>query len=77
MAAPDADGLVPFEQKGAEGERLAAAPSKEELSAGWWYFGNRLCPYANRVWWAMEEKGVSPTRYVHVDLGAFPRRTSA
>ena len=30
-----------------------------DLSTGLTYFGNRLCPFAHRAWWAMNEKGVS------------------
>jgi glutathione S-transferase len=29
------------------------------LSTGLTYFGNRLCPFAHRAWWAMHEKGVA------------------
>jgi hypothetical protein len=36
--------------------RLDAAPTREELAAGLTYFGNRLCPFAHRAWWAMHEK---------------------
>lgn len=30
-----------------------------DLSKGLLYFGNRLCPFAHRAWWAMHEKGAS------------------
>jgi len=34
------------------------------------FFTNRLCPYAHRVWWALEEKGVAAeVDYIHIELG--------
>ena len=37
-----------------------AAPDAETLRANkLTYFGNRLCPFAHRAWWAMHEKGVA------------------
>ena len=72
MTVADEENTVPFEQKGAEGIRLDRPPTAEELTA--WkltYFGNRLCPFAHRTWFAMHEKGVTGDfgQYVHVELG--------
>lgn len=55
-----------FDQKGEEGKRLDQAP---DLSSGFLYFGNRLCPFAHRAWWSIEEKGLTP-EYIHIDLQA-------
>ena len=33
-------------------------------------FGNRLCPFAHRAWFALHEKGAAEeVTYIHVDLG--------
>jgi len=32
------------------------------------YFGNRICPFAHRVWWTVLEKDI-PIKYYHIDLG--------
>jgi hypothetical protein len=44
-----------------------------ELLSGLTYFGNRLCPFAQRTFWALAEKnafGPGKFDYVHIDLGA-------
>jgi hypothetical protein len=55
----DVTGACPCRRCAACGDRLDAAPTREELSAGLTYFGNRLCPFAHRAWWAMHEKNVA------------------
>jgi len=60
-------------QKGPEGKIVDGVPS--DLNTGFKYFGNRLCPFAHRAWWASKEKGVSESdpngfEYFHIDLGA-------
>jgi len=59
-------------QKGPEGKIVDGVPS--DLNTGFKYFGNRLCPFAHRAWWASKEKGVSETdpkgfEYFHIELG--------
>jgi glutathione S-transferase len=39
--------------------RSVEGPAALTLSVGLTYFGNRLCPFANRAWWAIHEKGVA------------------
>jgi len=45
-----------------------SAPPKD-LNEGFWYFGNRRCPFAHRAWWSALEKKFGDFRYVHIDLG--------
>jgi len=64
--------LPDFEQMGLEGKRLDAAPSQDYLrspSSPFIFFGNRICPFAHRAWWAALEKGVDNIEYIHIDLG--------
>jgi len=65
---------TPLEQMGPEGHRRTEAPSGEELAnAEFLFFGNRICPFAHRGWWAALEVGAplanDPSKYVHIDLG--------
>ena len=32
------------------------------------FYGNPICPFAHRAWWAAKEKGV-PLEFVHIPLG--------
>lgn len=50
-------------------EALDGAPDMSSLK-GIVYFGNRLCPFAHRAWWALCEKGLdSEIRKIHINLG--------
>jgi len=54
-----------------EGKRVDG-PEAEQLikEPGLVYFGNRLCPYAHRTFWAARELGYDKQwTYIHVDLG--------
>lgn len=56
-------------QKGEEGIRVDGVTP--ELLTGLTFFANRLCPYANRAYWALQEKGLlkdGSVKYVHVEL---------
>lgn len=62
-----------LEQMGPEGRRVDEG-IVQQLNSGFKYFGNQLCPFANRAWWALLEKGLDtdPTNgfdYIHIDLG--------
>jgi len=48
--------------------RYVDASIVEEIKTGFHYFGNRICPFAHRAWWAIKEKDVN-IDYVHIDLG--------
>ena len=39
--------------------RSVSGPEELSLSQGLTYFGNRICPFANRAWWALHEKGAA------------------
>jgi hypothetical protein len=59
----DADGP----QMGSTGRRVDGFTP--DLATGLHYFGNRLCPYANRAFLTLAEKGaVGKIDYVHIDL---------
>ena len=58
--------MADFIQKGDEGRIVDGVP--EDLNQGIKFFGNRLCPYAHRSWWALKEKGVE-VDYIHIELG--------
>jgi hypothetical protein len=61
----DADGP----QMGSTGRRVDGFTP--DLATGLHYFGNRLCPYANRAFLTLAEKGaVGKIDYVHIDLKA-------
>jgi hypothetical protein len=47
------------------------------LSAGLTYFGNRLCPFAHRAWWAMHEKGVADEARALAQRQTHPHHTCA
>ena len=52
---------------------MTPAEFDPSLLKGLKYFGNRLCPFANRAYWALEEKGLltgGEIGYVHVNLGS-------
>jgi glutathione S-transferase len=58
-------------QNGGEGKNVDAF--NNSLLKGTKYFGNRLCPFANRAYWALADKGLledGTIEYVHVNLGA-------
>jgi glutathione S-transferase len=55
------------EQKGTEGRYLDAADVDDALKSGVRYFGNRICPFAHRAWWAAEETGFAMD-YIHINL---------
>jgi len=57
-----------YEQLGPEGKRIDG-PAALDKNSGLIYFGNRLCPYANRVWWSALEKNIRFDQYIHIDLG--------
>merc|ERR1711972_300766 len=38
------------------------------MGVGLKFFGNRICPFAHRAWWAALEVG-APIEYIHVDMG--------
>jgi len=41
-----------------------------DIKTGLKYFGNRLCPFAHRTWWAAHEKDVvQDLELIHVELG--------
>lgn len=40
-----------------------------DLMVGLKFFGNRICPFAHRAWWAALEVE-APIEYVHVDMGS-------
>lgn len=40
-----------------------------DLMTGLKFFGNRICPFAHRAWWAALEVE-APIEYVHVDMGS-------
>lgn len=46
--------------------RCNATPA--DLHIGLKFFGNRICPFAHRSWWAALEVD-APIEYVHVDMG--------
>jgi len=61
-----------FEQLGPEGKRVDSAPDESYLrspNSPLIYFGNRICPFAHRSWWAILEKGIDKFEYIHIDLG--------
>lgn len=59
-----------IDQKGPEGKRLDAPPSNLGPGSGIIYFGNRLCPFSQRVWITSIEKGIhKEMEYIHIDLG--------
>jgi len=63
--------MAEFQQKGEEGVIANEAPNTSE---GFKYFGNRLCPFAHRAWWASKEKAISESdpdgfEYFHIELG--------
>lgn len=65
----DTDATVVFEQLGPEGRR-PQGPDEVNVSKGCVYFGNRICPFAHRAWWALNEKELSKeVDYIHVELG--------
>ena len=50
--------------------RSIAGLSDVDLTKGLFFFGNRLCPFAHRAWWALHEKGAaSKYTYIHIELG--------
>jgi len=58
----------PFVQIGTGYRALDAAPT--DLESGRKYFGNRLCPFAHRAWWAAHEKEiVQDLDLIHIELG--------
>jgi len=57
-----------FEQLGNEGRTVDDAPQLD-ANSGLVYFGNRLCPFAHRAWWALLEKQVTGIDYIHIELG--------
>lgn len=60
---PDEDQHGPEAPQG----RCDATPA--DLTQGLKFFGNRICPFAHRSWWAALEVG-APIEYVHVDMGS-------
>lgn len=58
--------MAEFVQKGSEGRVVDGVP--EDLGQGLKYFGNRLCPFAHRSWWALKEKAID-VDYIHIELG--------
>ena len=60
------------------GEGTTPAEFTPDLLAGFKYFGNRLCPFANRAYWALAAKGLladgsnaaAAPAYIHVNLGS-------
>jgi len=62
-----ADTTPKFTQKGSEGRIVDDAPS---IDNGLVLFSNRLCPFAHRAWWTIEELGIGEKiDYIHVELG--------
>jgi glutathione S-transferase len=57
---------------GGEGKRVTLEEAQGLIKAGGFvYFGNRVCPFAHRAFWAAEELGFAKNwTYVHIDLGA-------
>ncbi len=45
-----------------------AIPKEVESEHGLVFFGNEVCPFAQRVWWTLKEKNI-PFSYVHIPLG--------
>eukprot|EP01096_Ripella_sp_DP13-Kostka_P001377 TRINITY_DN11611_c0_g1_i1.p2 TRINITY_DN11611_c0_g1~~TRINITY_DN11611_c0_g1_i1.p2 ORF type:complete len:249 (-),score=100.61 TRINITY_DN11611_c0_g1_i1:41-787(-) len=58
--------MAEFQQKGPEGRNVEGVP--EDLAQGVKFFGNRICPFAHRAWWAAVEKEAA-IDYIHIDLG--------
>jgi glutathione S-transferase len=59
---------------GGEGVRVDEQGARALIAGpGLVYFGNRICPFAHRAFWAAAELGVDAQwTYVHIDLG--PRK---
>ena len=56
-------------QKGPEGRRVPGFTP--ELLVGPTFFGNRICPFSHRGYWALLEKDATEfVDYVHIDLNA-------
>eukprot|EP01126_Amoeba_proteus_P059370 TRINITY_DN774_c0_g1_i11.p1 TRINITY_DN774_c0_g1~~TRINITY_DN774_c0_g1_i11.p1 ORF type:complete len:183 (-),score=26.38 TRINITY_DN774_c0_g1_i11:228-776(-) len=59
------------EKAGAVDQR---APSSRIVDAppppgeGVTFFGNKICPFAHRTWWSLEEKGIDYD-FIHIQLG--------
>jgi len=59
---------APFVQISPDYRSVDGAPA--DLNKGLKYFGNRLCPFAHRAWWAAHEKDVvQDFELIHVELG--------
>ena len=73
-----------IEQKGCEGKRLQCPPTPDDFAGRLLYFGNRICPFAQRyssavsftqlifwsAWWTFCELNCEDrVDYIHVDLG--------
>eukprot|EP01147_Barroeca_monosierra_P001055 gene1055-4287_t len=57
-------------QKGTEGRYVNEAEVQPLVTKGISYFGNRICPFAQRAWWTAKEVGFeSKMDYIHIELG--------
>lgn len=62
--------MPPFVQPGAEAKSVPSGPP--DVSRGLHFFGNRICPFANRGWVALLENGFhihEDFAYHHIELG--------
>eukprot|EP00730_Choanoeca_flexa_P013889 TRINITY_DN5838_c0_g1_i3.p1 TRINITY_DN5838_c0_g1~~TRINITY_DN5838_c0_g1_i3.p1 ORF type:complete len:188 (+),score=16.90 TRINITY_DN5838_c0_g1_i3:39-566(+) len=62
--------MAQFKQLGTEGHTITAMDVPNKVKSGTTYFGNRVCPFANRAWIAASETGFDKDmEYVHIELG--------